>query len=235
MTTNIGGYDDFVGPLVWRDSDWTESVFPVAAGNTLSVLYDRGSSFATMTLRILVGGQPAKLTIRHFRQNPEPNPVTTEEWILNPNQAIYVTTPMLLNYLNIFITASPLGATSVTVKTQQGNFGTDQTHYYAATHEIGAINFNIANGATADFIMPNLVPGPGHLYFRGDPAAANLSLRLSTYDLSNNELTRCYELFTSDKIPFLPIVIPHSNWTARLVNNSGVAQTVSFSVLADGR
>src|SRR5690348_12356464 len=106
MTTNIGGYDDFVGPLVWRDSDWTDTLFTVPANNVQQAIYDRGSSFATMTIRFLVTGQPAKITIQHARQNPEPNLVTTEEWILNPNQNIYVTTPMLLNYLQIAITAS---------------------------------------------------------------------------------------------------------------------------------
>jgi hypothetical protein len=230
MTTNLGGFDDFQGMSLWRDSDWTSVVVPIAANANSGLIYDRGSSFASMRVRGRITGSGLRISIWHYRTPTDLNPLLSHQFVAVQGFDFLGTFPMLSNYFLVQWQAATAAPSSLDIGTQQLNVASEIAHWYSYVHELGATALVLANGVTQQFSLPSLYAGPAHVWFRVDGAPANVDLRIDTYDENLVAAKRLIQIFATDTVRTFAIQIPQTYWTATVSNFSGANATCHFGI-----
>lgn len=234
MTTNLGGFDDFQGMSLWRDSDWTSSTVPIGANTIGTLVYDRGSSFSSMRVRGGVTGAGLQMQFLHARTAGDLNPILTHQFVILPGVDFLCTVPMISNFFIVRWRSAIAAPAVLDIGTQQLNIGSDIAHWYSPVHELGIDALVLATGSSQNFVLPSLFPGPASLYFRADGAPASVRCVIDTLDENGALLTRVAKIHANDPTAMFYFQAPQTYWRATISNNSGANQTHYLGISIQG-
>jgi hypothetical protein len=235
MTQIFGGFDDFAGMSLWRDTGWTESSVPVAANTVHELVYDRNMSFAGMLIELAVSAFAVRVDFIHRRSSSDSSPLYSDNFVLSAGTTLLAAVPFLSNLFAINWLTPLANGNTLSVKTQQVNICTDRMHFFGLDRQVGQTGVVMANGAVTTVQPTSFLPGPGHAFVTAAGNPAGVDLRIDCVNKDGVQGPRIFQAFTNGGPVTANLQIPHTQWVATVSNFSGAAQTVSWGVVMEGR
>lgn len=236
MTSIIeGGFQDWQGQSLWRDSAWYDFSNFVAANSNLETDIDRDMSFGSMMLELSVSAFAAQFDIKHTKFAGDGLPFWSSSFVLLAGTTFLSVFPLMSNIFRIGWVTPVANGNTVHVRAQRMNVATDRMHFFGRNRQMGQTDVVMANGAVNTFQPTDFLPGPASVLFRANGNPANVSIRIDCVDKDGVQGPRIHQRFSDTGISVDKIIMPHTAWLATVSNFSGANQTVTWGISMEGR
>lgn len=230
------GHPDGQNYAIWRGT-------PLSQGNPYFLKASTGitapavvTNFESLLVFLSpVGPIPVTITITFYADQAFATPIGSLTWNLAKTQSITFFTPILGNFVKVFITTTDATGTNIAYSVQATNVPVTATRYVAEPNVIDVPLQSIAALTTVIFPLPNVGAGAGYWFVFDPNTTAKFSARVITLNPDGTEHGTIDRVSTVSNIYRQQFTCPDEPAGMLITNTDTVAHNITMFMAVDMR